>query len=41
MSGDVLTASDGVIDTISSILYPALRLGLAGMTVWYSSGASA
>ena len=34
-------ADDGVMDSISEILYPSLRLLLAGLTVWYSSGASA
>jgi hypothetical protein len=41
MGDDVLQASDGVMDTISSFLYPALRLVAAGLIVWYSSGASA
>jgi hypothetical protein len=31
----------GVMDTVSEIGYPVLRLLLAGLTVWYSSGASA
>lgn len=37
----MLTASDGVMYTISFFLYPAIRLVLAGLIVWYSSGASA
>jgi hypothetical protein len=41
MGDDVLETSDGVMDTISAFLYPAVRLIVAGSTVWYSSGASA
>jgi len=42
MSDDsVDVADDGMMDSISGILYPAVRLILAGLTVWYSSGASA
>ena len=40
MGGDVLTAGDGVMDAISSFLYPAVRIFMAGLVVWYSSGAS-
>jgi len=40
MGDDVLVTSDGVMDTISVFVYPALRLIVAGLTVWYSSGAS-
>ena len=38
-SNDV--AEDGVMNSIFGIVYPAVRLLLAGVTVWYSSGASA
>lgn len=41
MGDDVLVTSDGVMDTISAFVYPAVRLIVAGLTVWYSSGASA
>jgi hypothetical protein len=41
MDDTSVIADDGVMDTISGIAYPALRLLLAGLTVWYSSGASA
>ena len=30
-----------LMDSISVILYPAIRLVVAGATVWYASGASA
>ncbi len=38
---DVLVASSGIMDTVSAFLYPAARLLVAGLTVWYSSAASA
>ena len=34
------TDNGGVMDTISTYLYPAIRLILAGVAIWYSSGSS-
>ncbi len=38
---DVLVASSGIMATVSEYLYPAARLLVAGLAVWYSSAASA
>ena len=35
------SGDDGAIQTISTFFYPVLRLVVAGIAVWYSSGASA
>jgi hypothetical protein len=33
-------AGDGVMDSISTFLYPALRLVVAGLVVWFSADGS-
>lgn len=38
---DDAVVNNVVTDTIVAYMYPAARLALAGVAVWYSSGASA
>ncbi|VEU41206.1 unnamed protein product [Pseudo-nitzschia multistriata] len=37
---DIVFDDDGVMDSISTFLYPASRLALAGLTVWFSAAGS-
>jgi hypothetical protein len=40
MSDEASFAGDGIMDSISTVLYPALRLVVAGLAVWFSAGGS-